>query len=419
MVLWGLKYDPHIEKYNALAKAFNAKTGIEVTIQPQDWPLETKIAAAMSAGTHPDVCCIMGKVLPMLLIKDVVVDITDEVYKTVGTDPQKDWTGDGVPCYTYGGKIYGVPTEFSTISLGLAWPTTDMKYNKITPDEAKNYPPLNGKDQFESYEQMWELAKKLQVEEGGKVLRYGLSSAGWEMSNISSMLAQLGRKWWDEENQKFDFDNDDTVTALDLLVDKPVKMGIEKEQGDTQTNLAQAQKVAIARGNTALIFFLKDINLWYEGAVPPDPDPSKPHKWMGEGGWGFATFKKVKNPGPAIDFLRWMATIEGQQTWMTHYVSNYMVPVPLKAANDHPMWNETGDKYADVVRQMYKRQMKYLDYQTFYGGTYGYIAQVESAVNETCSLVRQQKMTSKEGAKRIQELATNQYEQWKKDMQLA
>jgi ABC-type glycerol-3-phosphate transport system substrate-binding protein len=141
MVMWGLKYDPHITRYNALIKGFKEKTGVDTTLQPQDWPLEVKVAAGMSAGTAPDVCCMMGKVLPPLLVKKAAVDVTDLVYKAVGTDVNKDWYGDGIPCYTYEGKIYGVPTEFSTISLAGAWPTEDKKYNAITADEAKKYPP--------------------------------------------------------------------------------------------------------------------------------------------------------------------------------------------------------------------------------------------------------------------------------------
>jgi hypothetical protein len=419
MVMWGLKYDPHITRYNALIKAFKEKTGIDTTLQPQDWPLETKVAAGMSAGTAPDVCCMMGKVLPPLLVKKAVVDVTDLVYKAVGTDVQKDWYGDGIPCYTYEGKIYGVPTEFSTISLCAGWPTEDKKYNMITAEEAKKYPPKNGKNQFESYEQMWELAKKLQVEKDGKVIRYGISSSGWSSSYIYSMLYQMGRKWWDPDAKKFDFDNQDTVTVLKLLAETPVSMGIEADLGDTQTNLAQQQKVAIARGNVALVFFLKDLDLWYEIAVPPDADTSKPSKWMGEGGWGLVTFPKVKNAENGIEFLKWMATYDGQLAWMLNFTAVYMTPMPFRKCNEHEMWNDTGDKYLDNIRHMYKMQFPLLDKQTYYGGLWGYITQMDGACDEVTTQIRQKKLTAQEGAKQLQQRADNQYQQWKKDMELA
>jgi hypothetical protein len=415
MVMWGLKYDPHITRYKALIKAFGDKTGVQTNLQPQDWPLEVKTAAAMSAGTTPDVCCMMGKVLPPLLVRKAVVDVTDLVYKAVGTDITKDWYGDGIPCYTYDGKQYGVPTEFSTISLAGAWPTEDLKYNKITKEEAAKYPPKNGKVQFESYDQMWELAKKLQVEEGGKVIRYGLSSAGWEFSYVSSMLHQMGRKWWNPDNQKFDFNNDDMIKVLQLLVEKPVALGIEVDQGDTQTNLAQQQKVAVARGNVAVIFFLKSVGLWYECFTPPDADPTKPSKWMGEGGWGFVTFPKVKNADNGIEFLKWMATYDGQMTWMKNFVEVYMTPMPFKKCNDDPMWNDTDDKYLNNIRHMYKSQFPMLDKQTFFGGSYGYTSPVESAAGAVCAEIRQKKMTAADGAKTMQDRCQNAYNQWKMD----
>jgi hypothetical protein len=413
LILWGLKYDPHITKYNALGKAFTEKTGITVTVQPQDDPFG-KPLVALAAGNPPDVACVMGKGLPPYLAKNAVVDVTDSVYKAAGSDVQNDWFGDGIPCYTWRGKLYGVPTEFSTISLAGAWPTEDKKYNAITADDAKLYPPKNGKIQFESYDQMWELAKKLQVEKDGKTIRYGMSSAGWEFSYVSSMLTQMGRQWWDANTKKFDFDNEDMIKVLQLLVETPVKMGIEADLGDTQTNLAQQQKVALARGNVAVIFFLKEVDLWYECFTPPNADPSKPNKFMGEGGWGFITLPKIKNEANAIEFLKWLTTVEGQQVWMTNFVSNYMVPVPLIKANEHKMWDDTGDKYGDVIRHMYKSQFPMLKDQTFFGGEW-YISQVETAVSDACTQIRQQKIAPADGAKLIQDRAVNQLKQWEAD----
>jgi ABC-type glycerol-3-phosphate transport system substrate-binding protein len=233
------------------------------------------------------------------------------------------------------------------------------------------------------------------------------------------MLHQMDRKWWDPDNKVFDFDNEDMIKVLKLLVQTPVEMGIEADMGDTQTNLAQQQKVAIARGNIALIFFLKEIDLWYECFTPPDADPTKPSKWMGEGGWGFITLPNVKNQDTAIEFLKWLATYDGQMAWMLNFVSVYMTPQPFRKCNEHEMWNDTGDKYLDNIRHMYKSQFPLLDKQTFFGGMYGYIGQVEGAAAEVCAAIRQKKMTAEEGAKLMQERAVNQYEQWKKDNELA
>lgn len=410
IIKWGLKYDPHIARYENMAKAYQEKTGVKVVVQPQDDPFG-KPLIALAAGNAPDVACVMGKGLPPYLVKNAVLDLTDAVYNAIGTDIEKDWYGDGIPCYTYDGKIYGVPTEVSGISVAGCWPTRDLPE-----EEAKLYPPLNGKKKFDSYEQMWELAKKLQVEQDGKVIRYGISSAGWEFSNFSSILAQLGREWWDPANQTFDFANEDSVKAFQLLVETPVKMGIEAEQGDSQTNLAQQGKVAIARGNVAVMFFLEEIDAWFEPFIPPDPDPSKPPKYMGEGGWGFITLSKVANPEGAIDYLKWAASFDGQKAWLEANTGNYIWPGPLRKSMELPVFEKNGNPYHDIIIDMIFTVIEMQPYQTFFGCLCGYIGQIESACATLCSEIRQGNKTSEQAAEELQEMATNQFEQWKTEV---
>src|SRR5215216_3924849 len=79
-VFWGLQYDPHVETYKRLADLFKQKTGSTLRVEPQAWPLETKLIAALSAGTQPDVICIMGKVLPPLHIQKALMPLSDTVY---------------------------------------------------------------------------------------------------------------------------------------------------------------------------------------------------------------------------------------------------------------------------------------------------------------------------------------------------
>src|SRR5579871_4300596 len=54
-VLWGLQYAPHVAAYHRLATLFQQETGSTLNIQPQPWPLEPKLIAALAAGTGPDV----------------------------------------------------------------------------------------------------------------------------------------------------------------------------------------------------------------------------------------------------------------------------------------------------------------------------------------------------------------------------
>src|SRR5215475_8953974 len=53
-VLWGLQYDPHVERYNLLTEDFEKKAGAKMAVQPQSGDLAGKLLAAVAAGTGPD-----------------------------------------------------------------------------------------------------------------------------------------------------------------------------------------------------------------------------------------------------------------------------------------------------------------------------------------------------------------------------
>ncbi|MCL5996052.1 MAG: extracellular solute-binding protein, partial [Chloroflexi bacterium] len=171
-VQWGLKYDPHVEAYKRLATLFNKVSGATVSVEPQDWPIEQKLIPAMAAGTPPDVVCIMGKSLLPLHLQKALMPLKDSVYASAGVDPEKDFIGDGVGGYTWKSEIWGVPVESNQVGSMVNIPVDDAKAAGVW----EKYPPGNGKQFFDSYEEMWQMAKELQKEEGGKVVKWGLTS---------------------------------------------------------------------------------------------------------------------------------------------------------------------------------------------------------------------------------------------------
>jgi ABC-type glycerol-3-phosphate transport system substrate-binding protein len=239
------------------------------------------------------------------------------------------------------------------------------------------------------------------------------------MSNFTTILAQLGRKWWDDENQKFDLDNEDTLMALDLLIMKPLELGIETAQGMNVVDSQTAGKVAMVRGNVQTFFCQENLKIDESLFVVPLPKPGAKKIYLGEGGWGYSTFPKVKNPDNAITFLKWLTTKDGQYAgfapttqegcyWIGACASKHLLTHPAIAYN--------GNKYHDRVIDMCKLWYRMGEWGGYFGGLYGYIDQVEGAISAAAVDCRTKTITPEQSAARMQELCTNQWEQYQKDL---
>ena len=109
--LWGLNYQPHVQAYHRLADLFHKQTGATINVQPQPWPLDTKLIASVAAGTEPDIVCIRADQTTSLAIQGAIRFLTDSVYGYNHNNIQRDFIGDAVDAFTFRGKIYGVPIE--------------------------------------------------------------------------------------------------------------------------------------------------------------------------------------------------------------------------------------------------------------------------------------------------------------------
>lgn len=413
-VLWGLQYDPHVETYNRLAKMFQEKTGTKLRVEPQAWPLETKLIAALSAGTQPDVLCIMGKVMIPLHIQKAVMPLKEVVYNALGVDPNKEFFPEPIQAYTWQGDIYGVPVESNQAGSMVNVPVDDVTKLGF----ADKYPPTNKQPWFESYESMWELAKALQVEKDGKVTRWGLSSKGWcnhsYLGIVRSLLAKDGTDWWDQSKAKFNLDTEAGVKAMEFLVEKPVKMGIETELDQNQIDAALAGKVAVSRGNGTPTVQGKDLGYNFKLCGAPSPVAGEKPLYVGEAGWGFAAPKTAKNQDIAVNFLKMMCSLDGQREYAKIY-SGLLAPAwkGLVGKFDHYKDSSADNPNvggAHIMQEVLSPQTRY------YGEGFGYPQETDKIGDELCSMVRQGKLTAAEGAKQYQERCEAQYKQYLEDV---
>jgi ABC-type glycerol-3-phosphate transport system substrate-binding protein len=406
--LWGLKYDPHVEAYQRLAAMFEQKTGAKLNVEPQDWPIETKVITALAAGAPPDAVCIMGKVLPPLHLQGALLPCSDLVYKPIGIDPYKDFYPDAAGAYTWNNEIWGVPVEVNGVGSMVNVPVDDVKAAKLT----DQYPPTNGNVFFESYEDMYALAEALQKKEGDKVGRWGLSSQGWDSTSLLGIIRSLGVDWWDLDNKKFNVDSEAGVQALEYLVEKPVKMGIETQLDQSGIDAALQGKVAIVRGNGTPTIQGKDLGYFYEMSGAPKLNGKDP-LFIGEAGWGFASPKSAKNQDIAVAFLQMVATPEGQREYSKIYGGLISSSKSLAGQFD---WFKDPSPDSPNVKAAKVMLDALLPNTVFYGEQFGYASAVDGACGTVCAEVRQGKKTAAEGAKELQALLEAQYAQFQDDV---
>ncbi len=414
-VLWGLQYDPHVEAYQRLADLFEQQQGAKVTVQPQAWPIPPKVIAALAAGTQPDVACIMGEQLTSLHLHQALVSCTEQVYNHMDVDPDEDFIGDAIGAYSWQGEIWGVPTECNGVGNMVNVPSEDV----IALGLDDQYPPLNGEVFFESYESLWELATELQIEEDGKVVKWGLSSQGWDdmsyLGILRSLLDPKGDDWWNLENKQFNIDTEEGVEAMRLFVETPVQMGIETQLDQSHVDAALAGKVALARGNgTPSMPISWGLGYTYRMAGAPKVMEGQLPIFCGEGGWGFIGLKQSKSPELTIEFLRMMATDEGQTEYARIYGGQPNTAWKgLVGVYDH---FTDADPDGPLVALTKVFQDHLLPQTRFEGVGFGSIAEIGAAITEGCAEVRQQNMASEEAVNMIQARCEAQYTEWVSDV---
>lgn len=411
-VLWGLKYDPHVAAYQRLADLFQQQTGATLRVEPQDGDLVAKLIAALSAGTQPDVMCLIGKALVPLFLQKALLPLDDTVYAEQGVDPKTAFIGDAIGAYTWDNRIYGVPVESNGVGHVVNIPIDDVKALGL----ADKYPPTNGQIYFNSYEEMWELGKALQVKEGDNVTRWGLSSKGWELLSYLGIIRSLGVTWFDRESKSFNINSDAGVQAMQLLVETPVKMGIETELDQTQVDAALAGKVALARGNGTPAAQGGPLGFNFELAGAPRVKPGEDPLFVGEGGWGFIALQNAKNPDLSTAFLRMMLTQEAQFEYAKIYDGSLNYAWAAFADDTTRFADPSPD--APLVRAS-KWFSAMLPQTEFIGQDYGYFGECDQAVSEVCSEVRQGNLSAADGAKQIQERFEAQYKQFVEDSKSA
>jgi len=232
-----------------------------------------------------------------------------------------------------------------------------------------------------------------------------MSGEGWDLDQYLTTMRSLGKFFWDAEKQKFNFDSEEAVTALQLYIETPVKRGLETQLGDTHMNSLFASKVGVAMGNTSMPSEGAKVGLKVETVNrPPAIEGQKP-LYVGEGGWGFEVPSTAKNMDIAVEFCKWMTTREAQVIYAQIYGG--VVPA-TSAVLDDPIYK--GD---DIVTKSKLRAISSLPDTVYYGNDWGLN---RTGAEDPLIKCRQGAMTAQEAATAVQDIMTANFEQWKASM---
>lgn len=402
-LIWGLQYDPHIEAYERLGARFDEYTGAKGTVEPQGWPLENNIVTGMAAGLVPDLCCIMGKQIAPLVYQDAVVALDDLVYDAVGCDIDT-WFGPvGLQAYQYEGKTWGVPTEGNCVS-GVSNVRLDFVEEAGT---ESLWPPLNGKNGFKGFEDMWVLAQALQeMDEAGNVTRWGLSSEGWDNRHLFGIMRTLGRDWWDPEARTFHLDSPEALEAMMLLAYRPIfELGIETHQELGAQELMNAGKAAIANGNVTGPSSGRELGLRIDTCTYPSAIPGRDALYVGEGGWGFIVPSQAENQDIGVEFMKFLTTYEGNKMYCQIYGG--IVSAVLAVNNDDELFPE-GDLVGDAMRRAGIAQER----TVYYGSGFGTPSEMEGITCAAVEAVRVGKAMPAEALAGAQGLLEEMLSRW-------
>jgi ABC-type glycerol-3-phosphate transport system substrate-binding protein len=403
LLLWGLDYDPHVERYGVLAETFTKRTGCEVKVEPQAWPIDEKIMAVMAAGAPPDAVCWMGKMLGPLIAQDAVLPVDDLVFDAVGLDVDKWWRPGAIGAYVFDGQHWGVPVEDNNNGYAVCGRIDLIAEASDTAKEIWSWAEEN--IWLKSYEDLFTLAAALQQEDdAGTVTIWGLNSNGWDQHSLLSIQRGLGEWWWDNENKQFNLDNDAMVEAFRLLSLEPLERGIEGILGMTHVNAFVAGQVALARGSVHVGGEAAKMGIEATVVGAPPPIEGEVPLYVGEGGWGFEVLRGAANEEAGIEFLKFMCTYEAQYIYTQIYggylPANNSVAQSDIYAGDHP------------VKVGVRRAVEALKNCVYWGNEMGIGGQVYDFFLESSDMVREKSLTPQEAAAKLQADCTALYEQF-------
>ncbi|MBI3970808.1 MAG: extracellular solute-binding protein [Chloroflexi bacterium] len=306
--LWGLRLQRHESAYEKILADWHATNPKErVVHQPQPEGLDTKLTAAIAGGTPPEMASRLGHTLEIQIARQWLEPV-DHLYRQAKVDPRKHFLPNAWEPWEVKGKAYGVPFEDNAAGWGIGLRTDLFQ-------EAGVRVPDSG---FKSWDEVYDVARKLVKREGGEVVRWGFSAnAGHIMTWIVGAMEEPGQPFFDRSRGKFQFNTPIGHEVLKKLMWDPARVhNIEEPSlgdpgGPDIYALVHQGKIAMSFGlpgssvGAARLANL-DVAPFMTLVIRPPFREGRELKFIGEGGWGVGVLRHGKNKdrtGPFVTYL--------------------------------------------------------------------------------------------------------------------
>lgn len=403
MSIWGITYDPHVERYELLAEKFEKRTGAKVSVEPQD-NLNDALLSSLAAGDPPEIVCYMGKNTPPLITQGALVPIDDVAFNPLGIDVDAWWRPGAIGAYRFRDQHWGVPVEDNWDGYNVTGRIDLIGEASTAAQEI--WAEAQENTWFKSYEDMWMLAEELQQTAGdGTVELWGINSTGWDQHSLLSIQRSLGQFWW--EGEEFKLNTPEMVEALRLLIVEPFERGIEGVLGMSQINAFVAGQVALARGNATTAGESWKQEIEGENVIAPPPVEGETPLFVGEGGWGFVMPQGSANEEAAVEFIKFVSTYEAQYTFSQIY-----------GGSPPATWGLVKPELADIyegdhpVKVGLRRCLSALENCVFWGNDMGVGGTAYQVFDEVTSQLREGTVSPEEAAEMLQSGCTEMHETW-------
>ena len=215
LTYWTHEYEPRNaldERY--IAEFMEANPDIEVryeTFPFEDY--ETKLLTALAGGTGPDLFNISTSRMIALVRSGAVVPVDAQAmgYDSIAA-LQAEYIEGALDGFTFGGTLYAIPTEINNQALYV---NVDH-FREAGLDPETDYP--------KTWEEMVEVARKLTVREGDKIVRRGYDfTYGGDIDlpvlAFEGMAYQLGGTFLNEDATEATINSEPNVRALQFWYD--------------------------------------------------------------------------------------------------------------------------------------------------------------------------------------------------------